>query len=212
MASNTDQLANELGQMLLQGLAQVVDQASHAPDRFADIIQKAIDTAGDLAEKPKAILEVLNQAAKHPDWLSLMILAAVELQKVVGENLKVRAWDSESGWSRALTLIYTQPLSEDGKAELQLSIALGDDIDGFIIKTIGEPAFDRTAGPLRVLASGTEEVDFRIPIGGSVERRGGAGRLYFSAISIGRSGAHSRPVWLKHTSATTRQEPIACKA
>lgn len=178
MASSVDAIVAGLEALLQQGLNQAAGQAGRLGDILTEAINDAQQEAGQIAELPQQLLDKLKQAAADPkDWLSLMIMAALQLQKLVGPQLKVGAWDPGDNWSRALILTYTQPLPAGQSAELSLSIALGQATNGFIIATHDGPQLTKAEEPLELSFSGTGDVEFRIPIGGAPTLKQGAGSV-----------------------------------
>ncbi|MBM6583137.1 hypothetical protein ILT44_23325 [Microvirga sp. BT689] len=172
MASTIEQLVSELGTTLLNGLDEASRTAQQAPGRFADVLSEAVGEAERVTEMPSELWDKLKQAVNPPDWLSLMIFLAVQLQKAVGEKLKVGVLDPGENWNRALLLTYTEPVAS-GDAVLSLAIALGEKpISGFIVSTRNNPKIDSGAGPVKVAASGDGDVEFRVPIGGAITKQG----------------------------------------
>jgi hypothetical protein len=174
MASNIQELVSGLANTLQHGLEEASRTASEAPDRFANILSEVAD---DVAELPQSLWDKLKQAAEHPDWLSLMILAAIQLRDAIGDPpLKVSAHDPGEGWSRALLLLLTQPMPAGGDMVLGLSVALGGEgKNGFIISARNTPKFEFDVGSVRIKASASSDIELWIPFGDAVVLKDGSG-------------------------------------
>jgi hypothetical protein len=193
-ASSLDQLASGLIALLQDGLQQAANQASQQPERFSQIISQAVDQAAGAAQQvaqiPEQLWNKIKESADNPDWLGLMLFLAVQLRDAVGDPpLKVGVYDPGEGWSRALILIYTQPVPPPlHEAEFRLSIALGGEgTNGIIIETKNAPSFEIVANPLTFGARATGDGTWRFPFSG-----GGSGPA--AGATVGFDVALAQPI------------------
>jgi hypothetical protein len=166
MASSIDQLVNDLGVLFRKGAEDAMRSAKDQPDRFGRLLD-------DLAGTPEQLLDQLKQRLDPPDWLSLMILIALQLKKIVGDALEVDVWTPAPDWAKALRLTYTQQ-GGGGVGRLRLAIALGGgeaDINGLAI--VVENSVQLAAGGQLVLkADSSGNVTFLIPFGSAMQKDG----------------------------------------
>ncbi|MBB2701487.1 UNVERIFIED_ORG: hypothetical protein GGI66_006208 [Rhizobium esperanzae] len=166
MASNIDQLANDIGELFRRGAEDAMKAAKEQPDRFSKLLDDLADTPGD-------ILDRLKQQLNPPDWLSLMILIALQLKKIIGDPLEVGVWTPKEGWAKGLLLTYTQD-SGIGIGRLKLAICLGGedaDINGLVV--IIENTVDLSAGnQLKFKADSNGDASLFIPFGRPLEKTG----------------------------------------
>ncbi len=166
MASSIDQLANDLGALFQKGADDAMKAAKAQPDRFSRLLDDLADTPGD-------ILDRLKQQLNPPDWLSLMILVALQLRKIVGAALEVGVWTPKAGWAKALLMTYTQETGlGTGRLKLAISLGGGDaDINGFVI--VLENTVALSAGnQLKFRADSNGDASLFIPFGGPLEKTG----------------------------------------
>jgi hypothetical protein len=164
MASNTDQLVRDLSTLFHKGAEDAMNSAKSQPDRFSKLLD-------DLADTPDKLIEQLKQQLNPPDWLSLMILIALQLKKSIGDPLEVGVWTPDAGWAKALLLTYTQNVG-GVVGRLKLAIALGgadDEINGFVV--VVENTVDLSTGnQLKLSANSSGNVTFFIPFGGPLKK------------------------------------------
>lgn len=181
MASNVDELVNELSGMVRKGADDAASLAKAQPERFSRLLD-------DVADTPERALDALKQALQPPiDWLSVMILVALQLKKICPE-LQVGVW-SRPGWAKGLLLTYEKQVG-GVVGSLGLAFSFGGaaaDANGFavIIKNTVELA--PNAGALRLTASSTGDGTILIPVSG------GGGLQKDGAVQVSAAISYSPP-------------------
>src|SRR3954454_7442186 len=111
-----DTLAAAFGQIIAEAQKQAADQAQQLTDILATLGQ----LGDDIVDLPTSAFDDLE-----PNWWSLLVFVLLQIAKADEDHLNVGAMQP-TGWSRMVTLTYTEALGP-GQPSATLGLAVVND-------------------------------------------------------------------------------------
>ncbi len=160
-----------LGDVLGQLIQAAADEAAAQPAMLQQVLDQAgrtlADTVDTVTEMPADALAALQRIVDPPDWWSLLTFVLVQVAKL-DAKLSVGTMLPAGGWSRAVTLTYTDPGPPARAVTVGLALTDPGRVHGLTLDATGPLTVSPlgTGGTLTVSISTDAEVHWRIPFTG----------------------------------------------